>query len=238
MEQSKLAQIDSYSLLELPTDQLLNYFGAGRASPGSGSAAALLAILSCKMIMTVCDISQKKDECRVARKEFGLIKIRVSEVIEPRLKTLFDADAKDFEEVIKLRKLRDNAADPKEKSKYSRQASNMLETATDYTFEIAEKSLKLMEYGVTMFEDGWHAIRGDSGVSISAALSAVMSCIFIINLNLKTLKKRKYSKLNIAKVIELQKKLQQMQDKAFSCVTTISSESIDAVQLKLKMSKF
>lgn len=234
MEQTELAEIKSDSLLELPTNKLLDDFGAGRASPGSGSAAALLAILSCKMVTTVCEISARKDDCHKVHKDFNFIKKQVFEVIEPRLKHLFDADAKDFDEVVKLRVLRDKSNDKNEKSQFSRQSADMLEKATDYTFEIADLSLKLMEYGVTMFEHGWHAIRGDSGVSVSAAMSAAMSCIFIINLNLKTLKSRKYSKNNMSKVADLQNKLENMQAKAFSCVTAIGSESVNAIQLQLK----
>jgi formiminotetrahydrofolate cyclodeaminase len=90
-----------------------------------------------------------------------------------------------------------------------------------------------MEYGVTIFEHGWHAIRGDSGVSISAAMSGIMSSIFIINLNLKTLKRRKYAGENLSRVEALQQKLESLQARAFSCVTSISSESVESIQLEL-----
>ncbi len=90
-----------------------------------------------------------------------------------------------------------------------------------------------MEYGITMFEEGWHAIRGDSGVSISAAMSGIMSSIFIINLNLKNLRRRNYARDNIKRIEEIQKKLERLQAKAFSCVTSISSESLETIQLEL-----
>ena len=90
-----------------------------------------------------------------------------------------------------------------------------------------------MQYGVVIFENGWHAVRGDSGVTISAAMSAVMSSIFIINLNLKTLKRRKYAKENLVRIQELQRKLGSLQTKAFSCVTDISTESLETIQLEL-----
>ncbi|WP_084144471.1 cyclodeaminase/cyclohydrolase family protein [Ferrimonas kyonanensis] len=234
MDQRELTQIKSESLLELPTNKLLDDFGAGRASPGSGSAAALLAILSCKMIITVSDISLNKQECNKSHKEISYIKERVVSVIEPRLKVLFEADARDFDEVVKLRVLRDQAQSSADKSNYSRKSLDMLEVATDYTFEIADKALTLVEYGISIFENGWHAIRGDSGVSVSAAMSAVMSCIFIINLNLKTLKRRNYSSRHLDKVKDLQKSLELMQLRALSCVTSIGSESVEAVQFELK----
>jgi formiminotetrahydrofolate cyclodeaminase len=89
-----------------------------------------------------------------------------------------------------------------------------------------------MEFGVTMFDNGWHAIRGDSGVAISAAMSGVMSSIFIINLNLKTLKRRKYATENIKRCADLQKKLETLQTRAFYCIVSISSESLESIQLE------
>jgi formiminotetrahydrofolate cyclodeaminase len=221
-------------LLNRPANQLLNDFGAGRASPGSGSAAALLSLLSAKMINTVCEISENKPECDVYKNEFEFIKKTINEEIEPRLKELFQRDAMDFEKVIALRIKRDQAENSTEKSRYSRESQDLLETATNYTFEIGEISIRLMGYGVAMFEHGWHAIRGDSGVSISAAMSGVMSAIFIANLNLKTLKNRKYAKENMNRCQNLQDNLNKLQTQAFSCVIAISSESVRAIQLELE----
>lgn len=221
-------------LLNRPANQLLNDFGAGHASPGSGSAAALLSLLSAKMINTVCEISINKPECEAYKKEFEFIKKTIKEEIEPRLKELFQLDAMDFEKVVKLRVKRDQAGSPTEKTKYSRESQELLETATNYTFEVGEISIRLMGFGVVMFEKGWHAIRGDSGVSISAAMSGVMSSIFIANLNLKTLKNRKYAKENMARCQGLQDNLNKLQTQAFSCVTAISAESVRAIQLELE----
>lgn len=221
-------------LLNRPTSQLLNDFGAGHASPGSGSAAALLSLLAAKMINTVCEISCNKPECKVHEREFSFIKKSIKDEIEPRLKELFQLDAIDFEKVVELRVKRDRAENPNEKAKYSRESQELLETATNYTFEVGEISIRLMSFGLVMFENGWHAIRGDSGVSISAAMSGVMSSIFIANLNLKTLKKRKYARENMARCQNLQESLNRLQTQAFSCVTAISSESIQAIQLELE----
>ncbi len=234
INQQELFENESEKILTRPANQLLNDFGAGKASPGSGSAASLLGLLSSKMIFTVCSISLTKQDCTEHHTQFKFISKQVEENIVPKLKELFEKDAKDFEQVVKLRVARDKATEKTKKSNYSRQSLDLLETATNYTFEVANSSLTLMEYGIGVFNNGWHAIRGDSGVAISAAMSAVMSSIFIINLNLKTLKRRKYAKENLKKVQELQKKLDNLQTKAFSCVNSISHESLNSIQLELE----
>lgn len=220
-------------LLALPTTELLSAFGAGRATPGSGSAAALMGLLASKLILTVCTISGEKDECNDSHRAFEYIAKQISSEIEPRLKDLFEQDAQAFDKVVALRKLRDQAKDQQDRAKYSREANELLEIATDYAIEVAEQCLRLIDHGVTIFENGWPAVRGDSGASISSAVAGVMSGIFIISLNLKTLRNRSYAKSKIHKLNELHGQLQSKQENAFSCITSINSEAIEAVQLEL-----
>ncbi len=56
--------VQQLELLEKPTTELLDAFGAGNASPGSGSAAALMGLLAVKLLITVCDKSLTKEECQ------------------------------------------------------------------------------------------------------------------------------------------------------------------------------
>jgi len=55
LKQEEFKELTTGLILERPATQLLDDFGAGQASPGSGSAAALLSILSAK--------KQKKGSC-------------------------------------------------------------------------------------------------------------------------------------------------------------------------------
>ena len=45
--------------LQMPTSQLMDEFGAGRHKPGSGSAAALLGLVACKMMQTVITVTRR-----------------------------------------------------------------------------------------------------------------------------------------------------------------------------------
>lgn len=220
------------SLLDRPTGQLLNDFGAGKASPGSGSAAALMGLLAVKLLVTVCDKSASKPECKSNEKVLAYIREQV-QAIEPRLIELFEKDAKDFEEVVALRIARDQAESAQDKSKRSRQSQELLETATDNAFHIIEQCMKLIDHGVVVFESGWPSVRGDSGAALSAAIAGVLSGIFIANLNIKTLKGRKYAADNLHRCDALYKELAAKQAKAFSCVTSLNAEAIASIQLEL-----
>lgn len=220
-------------LLARSTGQLLDDFGAGKASPGSGSAAALMGLLAAKLLITVCDKSITKPECKGNEKALLYIKEQV-QAIEPRLIDLFEKDAKEFDEVVALRVARDLAKSPQDKAKLSRQSQELLETATDNAFHIIEQCMKLIDHGVIVFESGWHAVRGDSGAALSAAIAGVMSGIFIANLNIKTLKGRKYAVENLNRCDELYRELSAKQAKAFSCVTSLNAEAIASIQLELE----
>lgn len=221
-------------LLHLQSDKLLNRFGAGRASPGSGSASALLALLGAKMELTVCTLSQTKTECRENWTDFKFVQDEIATKIEPNLKKLFEADARDFERVVDLRKRRDRASTTKEKSALQREALDLLETANNYAFGIADDSLRLMEFGILLFETGWHAVRGDSGVAISSSMAAVMSCIFVINLNIKTLNRRNYAGEAKKRIDQIEDRLSTLQTRAFSCITQSGSDAVAALELELE----
>lgn len=221
------------SLLERPTGQLLDDFGAGKASPGSGSAAALMGLLASKLLITVCEKSASKPECKKSENVLAYIKEQI-EAIEPRLIDLFEKDAREFDQVVSLRIARDKTELASEKAKLSRQAQELLETATDNAFHIIELCMKLVDHGVVVFESGWHAVRGDSGAALSAAIAGVMSGIFIANLNIKTLKGRKYANENVGRCDDLYKELAAKQSKAFSCVTSLNAEAIASIQLELE----
>lgn len=220
------------SFLDKPTGQLLNDFGAGKAAPGSGSAAALMGLLAAKLLVTVCEKSLTKPECKKNEKVLEYIRDQVK-ATEPRLVELFEKDANEFDEVVALRVARDKAESSQEKAKYSRQSQELLETATDNAFQIIEQCMKLVDHGVVIFESGWHAVRGDSGAALSAAIAGVLSGVFVANLNMKTLKGRKYASDNMSRCNDLYKELSLKQEKAFSCVTSLNAEALAAIQLPL-----
>lgn len=221
------------SFLSKPASELLVAFGEGNATPGSGSAAALMGLLSCRLIRTVALKTLEKEECRDQWNLFRLINTQLESEIEPRLKELFESDASDFEKVVELRRKAENESGATLKAMYSRRSNELLEKATDYVFEVSDLCMKLIDHGVAAFENGWHAVRGDSGAAVSVAISGVMSGIFIVNLNLKRLNRRQYSKNNLARCQGITRDLQVKQTRAFECITSISGEALDAIQLTL-----
>jgi methenyltetrahydrofolate cyclohydrolase len=221
-------------LLTRPANQLLDDFGAGKASPGSGSAAALMGLLAAKLIRTVCSKSLEKEECRPAEHILRYIQEQMDSC-ESKLRLLFEKDAREFEEVVQLRKKRDAATTSEAKGNFSRLSNDLLEVATDNAFETVKLCMTLIDHGVAVFENGWVNVRGDSGAAISAAMAAVMSGIFIANLNIKSLRTRRYATDHIDQCAELYAELQKKQEIAFRCVTSLNAEALASLQLDLPL---
>ncbi|WP_185969145.1 cyclodeaminase/cyclohydrolase family protein [Aliiglaciecola sp. M165] len=240
-------------LLDKSVNNLLDDFGAGSSAPGSGSAAALMGILSGKLIITVCSLSLKKAEQEKLGIDNGSIKSNqlkfipfenqlrfiiddIKNNIEPQLKFLFEEDSKEFEKVVELRKQRVQAENDGNKalqSKYNKESLDKLQQVTDFVFKISEQCFKLIEHGNFIFDKAYTAVRGDSGAAISAAIAGVTSSIFIINLNLVSLNRRKWSKEKKQACDEMYEMLQKKQLEAFSRVGALSSEVVETMQFEI-----
>jgi len=113
----------------------------------------------------------------------------IKEKIYPRLEELFQEDSDQFNKVVNARQARDQAKKEKDKDKLKiqaleDQALKELIPATEIPLEIAQLCLKLAEFAITTFDDGFKSALGDSGAALHAATSAVGGCLTIIDLNL------------------------------------------------------
>lgn len=221
------------ALMELPAGKLLDKFGAGSHAPGSGSAAALMGILSGKLIITVGKLSLRKPEYQKDHSKIEYINGIIESEIEPELRRLFDQDATIFDEVIKLRVARDNATDKNEKRRLSEKANEKLRVATDIPIRICELCIRLIDHGVAMFDMGFQAARGDSGAAVSSAVAGAMSGIFVVSLNLRSFKKSEWAASKRKRVAELQKELEAKQLIAFGRVSHLTAEDVESMSLDL-----
>lgn len=180
----------SERLIDIATGKLLEKFGAGNHKPGSGSASAFQGMLAAQMLRTVIDLTlepKRKNNYQKYASRLQTIKTEIVNQIYPKLETLFQLDSEQFDNVIKLRIQRDNEVDWNKKRNLSFSATEALITSTTTPLNIAEPCLELIRFAEYVFNHGWKAVRGDSGVAINCAVSAVASCLSIVELNLISL---------------------------------------------------
>ncbi len=217
------------NLLAQPAGALLNDFGAGKPTPGSGSAAALNGILAAKLIRTVCLKTIQKNVAEGKKdSQINLVMEQAQEIVE-RLSENFQKDSDKFQEIVDLRTARDGETDRDKATKIAREANSKLEQINDVVFNIAEDCLKLVDLSQAAFENGWPHIRGDAGAAMSSAIAGATSCAFVIGLNAKTLRRRKSSPELVQRCESLTKEVESKQALALTCVTNLTGEAREAI---------
>jgi len=219
--------------MELPARQLLDKFGAGSHKPGSGSAAALMGILSGRLIATVCKLSLEKPKYKQRHKELRFLVENIEAHIEPSLYGLFQRDAEIFDAVIKSRRDRLAAKSDDDKRACRREELKHLREATDIPIKIGELCLALIDNAVFTFDFGFQSARGDSGAAVSAAIAGVTAAAFVIHLNLKSFGPSLWREQMFAQCQEMLAKLDDKQANAFTRLTKLSEEEIKNMDLDL-----
>lgn len=178
----------SGELLDLSARALLTKFGSGGHKPGSGSAAALLGVMACKLLQTVITLSANRDDYKEHQGKLALANENILAEFEPALINAVQEDSVQFDRVISLRRARDAATNETTKRRLREQALDELKAATKIPLNIAELSIRLGQKGLEVFDFGFRAALGDSGVAISSALAAASGSLSIIYLNLTSFK--------------------------------------------------
>jgi methenyltetrahydrofolate cyclohydrolase len=217
-KQKELDFGENTDFLALPTKDLLEKYGKGSHIPGSGSAAALTALLGIEMMKTVCKLTLQKSTYRKEHIQMEFILTQLESKYKPKLIALFEEDIKVFHSISMLRIERDNTKEPKRKEELNRKALNEQRTATEIPIQICEISLEILGLAIAIFDRGFKSARGDSGVAISNLLSSVSGGLFIIFLNLKPFRKSEWLEKTKTKAEDLAKRYNNFQVIAFEKV--------------------
>jgi formiminotetrahydrofolate cyclodeaminase len=158
------------SFLDQSARDLLERFGAGKTTPGAGSAAALAGALAGSLLQSVArytiqEAAKKGDAALHARAEEHLGEAHARSA---RLRLAVDEDAAVFE-------------------RYWRQGrrDEDLERATRIPLEIAEDCLALAELGRELAARGFKNARGEAVAATLSALAQGEAALEISRLNLK-----------------------------------------------------
>ncbi|HEX9980156.1 MAG TPA: cyclodeaminase/cyclohydrolase family protein [Flavobacterium sp.] len=179
---------------KLTVQKLLDKLGRGGHKPGSGSAAALEAMISAKLLQTVISITNRKKYQETYKAVLPRLLIMSGEIendIFPRLADLFQQDAFYFDKAIKARKATSKAAasgDFYETSFLRKQEVDNLKMPVRIPLEIAELSIRLARISVFVFENAFRSARGDSHVALGGAISSIAGSMSIVQLNFLSFK--------------------------------------------------
>ena len=210
--------------LDKSARDLLKEFGEGNHIPGSGSANALSALLAIGLMKTVCKITLRKDEFKNIYKYLQPFEKELSDKYEPLLQKLFQMDIQVFDKVLEFRNKKHSATEQSDKHHFLVEELRELKIATEIQIQICEICLELFDSATAIFDRGFKAVRGDSGVAISGLLSASFGSLFVIFLNLKSFPKSIWLEETQTKAEALAKQLINSQATGFEKILDIYDE--------------
>lgn len=214
-------------ILDSSTEKLLNAFGAGGHKPGAGSAAALQGMLSAKLILTVIELSgeeKRKKYYEAIYAQLNEMSSAINDHIYPRLEILFQQDSEQFHAAFEFRSARDNEPKIKLRRQFAQQAKDALKLAVDTPLEIANLCIILADYATFLFNNGFTAARGDSGVGLHSLISVIPGCLSIINLNLLSIDDEDWIENIRASTVELKDNYDRLLSIAASDLLSLEKE--------------
>jgi formiminotetrahydrofolate cyclodeaminase len=149
------------SFLDRTAADLLDLFAAGKNTPGSGSAAALMGALAGSLIQAVA-LYSKAEAIQVEARERS-----------ERLRRAVDEDAAAFNEFWRLRK---PGGEEKDKA---------LRRATEIPLAIAEDCLALAALGRELYDHGFKNARAESNTAMLSARAGAEAALHTVRLNLE-----------------------------------------------------
>lgn len=235
----------SNELMKMPLNKLLEKFAAGEHKPGSGSAAALLGLISCALSRTVIALTVDRKHYASVRSELQELSHEISQQIQPILEDAFVQDSVLFDKVIKSRKKRDAAVDHDEWWKRSHRASTELDLASSVALKIARTCIRLTELAIVVFDKGFKSAQGDSDVAIEAALSGATGALSVVYLNLNSFRGEAHARKTLEEAetlatfaeklqVQLNERMQMLRNRA---IKKNSEISLNAPKLLLKNKK-
>lgn len=191
-------------LTELTIKEFMEKAASGFPVPGGGSVAALSASLAASLTEMVANLTIDKegyetvaDEMKAVAQEAGKLRLKLIQAIDN------DSDA--YTDVISAIRLPGNTE--AEKSQREKAIQSGLKKATLIPMSVAEDAARVMELaGKTVASGNKNAIT-DGAVGVMMAKTAVLSALYNVKFNLRTIKDKAF-------IDETSKHIEEMETKA------------------------
>lgn len=206
----------SYSL-----NQYLSELASGDATPGGGSAAALIGAIGAALVSMVGNLT-------IGRKKYAAVEDQMRELVqsasllEEQLLVLVSEDTEVFNLVMAAYRLPKGS----EEEKLAREAAinEALRTACSVPLRIADASIAVLELAKLAASCGNINAVSDAAVGSIAAHAALQSALLNVRINLKSLKKDDWS----AQTAERVASLSRQGDALNKVVQTVVTEKLEA----------
>jgi len=183
--------------------QFLDGLSDSSPTPGGGSAAALSAAMGAALISMVARLTIESDKYSDVKKEMKKLLV-LSEKLRISFLESIDRDSEAYKYVIAAYRMPKNTESEKKARSFAIQKS--LKKATLIPFDVANKSILVLELAETLSNKGFSNAITDVGVGALLAESAVKGAIYNVKINLNSIKDQKMVErisIDISEILEI-----------------------------------
>ncbi len=188
-------------------DVFLNELASRQATPGGGSAAAVMGAQAAALISMVCNLTIGKP--KYAEVEADMIRLlSQSEDLRAQLTAMIKADVEVFDQLMACYGLPKDT--DQQKAARSVQIQAVLKAATLVPLDCARACAKTIELSRIAAEKGNTGVISDAGVAVMCGYGALKSAALNVYINAGSIKDREFAE---AKLVELEQILSGAEEK-------------------------
>jgi formiminotetrahydrofolate cyclodeaminase len=180
--------------------QFLDELASRQATPGGGSAAAVMGAQSAALTSMVCNLTIGKPKYAEVEEEMQTLLLR-SESLREKLTGMIKADVDVFDKLMACYGLPKDT--DKEKAERSAQIQSVLKQATIVPLECAKACAETIELSRIAAEKGNTGVISDAGVAVMAGYGALKSAALNVYINAGSIKDKEFANSKLAELEEI-----------------------------------
>lgn len=194
----------------------LEALAAGTPAPGGGSAAAYSGAAGAALVAMVARLTIGKKKYAQAEQLMRSVLER-AEVLRSELTEAMDRDAAAFHAVLEAFMLpKDNA---QEQAAREKAIQETITQAAEVPLEVAGKAVEVIDLAVQVIEEGNLNAISDGATGAALARAALAGAGYNVRVNLQSLKDKMTGEVMLARLSELQKRADALEDRIRSSLT-------------------
>lgn len=195
----------------------LDELASKSATPGGGSAAAVMGAQSAALTSMVCNLTIGKPKYAEVEAEMQAL-LAQSEALREKLLGMIKADVDVFNRLMATYALPKETDD--EKTARSAAIQTVLKDATDVPLDCAKACAEAIQLSRIAAEKGSTAVISDAGVAVMSAYGALKSAALNVYINAASLKDREFAEAKLAELEGLLAGADQIAEEVYQLVKT------------------
>jgi formiminotetrahydrofolate cyclodeaminase len=185
------------------------------ATPGGGSAAAIIGAMGAALVSMVCNLTIGKKKYAEVEDEMKQV-LGKAESLRRRLTAMIEDDVQAFDKVMGAYGLPKESADDKARREQAIQAA--LKLATDVPLRCCHAAREVIELAGIAADKGNLNVISDAGVGVLAANAALRSAALNVWTNAKMITDRTFAEAKLEELNELLAGAEDATEKAYEVV--------------------